>query len=216
MRRELIEAAKDYRYLLDRGYPQKASLNIVSSKYLLSLRERLIIYRCIHSSNYVRSVLSRRGVPQERDLVVIDGYNVLTTVYSALHGEELYLCDDGFIRDLMGIKQKASIVVDRDFIDIASRILVNHLAGRRLSIVLDAGVSHSGLLAQLLRERIYGAEVIAVQRADKELLLRSSNGWVASSDALILSGAPRVFDLGGEIARESSPKKIVILPLSTT
>ena len=42
IRSELVEAAKDYKYLIDRGYPTKESLDLVVKRYFLSNIERMI------------------------------------------------------------------------------------------------------------------------------------------------------------------------------
>ena len=107
--KSLIEAAKDYKYLLNRGYPQKASLDLVTSRYRLSKYERLLLYRCVHSDEICNIVKSKRVDPNDvyNRLLIIDGYNVLLTILTGIKGEPLYLCDDGFIRDLRGAQPRS-------------------------------------------------------------------------------------------------------------
>jgi hypothetical protein len=50
LRREVVEAARDYRFLLDRGYPRKPSLDLVAARYMLDRKEKMLLYRCVHSS----------------------------------------------------------------------------------------------------------------------------------------------------------------------
>ena len=213
MRRELIEAAKDYRYLLDRGYPHKLALNTVSTRYLLSKRERLLLYRCVHSSSYVRSIMSKTLVPPENVEVVIDGYNLFSTIFSVISGEELYLCDDGFIRDLLGLHTKVALAVNKDTINKIISLIKWFIDKYRVYIILDANVSHSGELASRLRDLLPNADIIVARKADVKVLELSIGRWTITSDAVVLERAYKVYDLAGYIARKYCPERIIVLPL---
>ena len=213
MRRELIEAAKDYRYLLDRGYPHKLALNTVSTRYLLSKRERLLLYRCVHSSSYVRSIMSKTLVPPENVEVVIDGYNLFSTIFSVVSGEELYLCDDGFIRDLLGLHTRVALAVNKDTINKIISLIKWFIDKYRVYIILDANVSHSGELASRLRELLPNADIIVARKADVKVLELSIGRWTITSDAVVLERAYKVYDLAGHIARKYCPERIIVLPL---
>jgi hypothetical protein len=57
----LLAAARDYRWLLDRGYPQSASLKLVGDRYRLERDERLVLFRGVFAgaaSASRRSILS--------------------------------------------------------------------------------------------------------------------------------------------------------------
>jgi len=213
LRRELIEAAKDYRYLLDRGYPHKLALNTVSTRYLLSKRERLLLYRCVHSSSYVRSIMSKTLVPPENVEVVIDGYNLFSTIFSVISGEELYLCDDGFIRDLLGLHTRVALAVNKDTINKIISLIKWFIDKHRVYIILDANVSHSGELASRLRELLPNADIIVARKADVKVLELSIGRWTITSDAVVLERAYKVYDLAGHIARKNCPERIMVLPL---
>jgi len=213
LRRELIEAAKDYRYLLDRGYPHKLALNTVSTRYLLSKRERLLLYRCVHSSSYVRSIRSKTLVPPENVEVVIDGYNLFSTIFSVISGEELYLCDDGFIRDLLGLHTRVALAVNKDTINKIISLIKWFIDKHRVYIILDANVSHSGELASRLRELLPNADIIVARKADVKVLELSIGRWTITSDAVVLERAYKVYDLAGHIARKNCPERIMVLPL---
>jgi len=213
LRRELIEAAKDYRYLLDRGYPHKLALNTVSTRYLLSKRERLLLYRCVHSSSYVRSIMSKTLVPPENVEVVIDGYNLFSTIFSVISGEELYLCDDGFIRDLLGLHTRVALAVNKDTINKIISLIKWFIDKYRVYIILDANVSHSGELASRLRDLLPNADIIVARKADVKVLELSIGRWTITSDAVVLERAYKVYDLAGYIARKYCPERIIVLPL---
>lgn len=213
MRRELIEAARDYRYLLDRGYPHKLALNTVSTRYLLSKRERLLLYRCIHSSSYVRLILSKTSIPPKNAEIVIDGYNLFSTIFSIISGDEVYLCDDGFIRDLLGLHTRVALAVNRDTISKIISLIEWFIDSYRTYIVLDANVSHSGELASRLRELLPSANIIVAKKADVKVLELSMGRWIITSDAVVLERAYKVYDLAGHIARKYYPERIIVLPI---
>ena len=108
---KLAEAKRDYKYLLDRGYNRSSALNLVCSRYGLTKAEKNLLFRAVHPESEVKSI--RRKIVEPCDLagrlIAIDGYNQLITVETALKGEVLVLCDDGFIRDIAGVYGKYKI-----------------------------------------------------------------------------------------------------------
>ena len=104
----LEDAAKDLRYLLNRGYPRKVCLELVGNRYRLSFDERHLLHRGVFSELDSKSRLEKRipaGRTKNRNLA-IDGYNVLITVEAGLCGRPLVLADDGFTRDISGLSGK--------------------------------------------------------------------------------------------------------------
>jgi hypothetical protein len=198
LRTEVREAIRDYRYLLDRGYPQKASLDFVSSRYGLERDERALLLRCVHRSSDAIAVRSKTVRVVAGESLVIDGYNVVLTVASAIEGRQLFLCDDGFVRDLRSSYIKdfnsSSIVLSLELVAKSLR----DLKPAEVLIVLDKNVSWSSKHAEFIRER-YGLETILVARADVEVI--GSGRVVCSSDFVILTRATKVFDLAQYVIR---------------
>jgi hypothetical protein len=100
----LRRAAVDYCWLLSRGYADKSALKLVGDRFGLTTRQRLAVMRCSCSD---RAVLERRAGQVERSALKgaelwIDGYNLLTTVESALAGGVILVGRDGCYRDLAG------------------------------------------------------------------------------------------------------------------
>ncbi|QKQ99267.1 DUF434 domain-containing protein [Metallosphaera tengchongensis] len=186
-RRELREAAIDYRYLLDRGYSGKPSLDIVVSRYGLSREERLFLLRCVHSKKDVESIGNKFGLEEP---LIVDGYNIGLTLLNALEGDPIYLCDDGFVRDLSLGKRKNDVRI----LTILN-LLAEYLISFRLDywIVLDSQISRSGEIGSRLRENNINVKV--VNKADKEIITFS--GTAASNDFVILTKAKKVFDVMG-------------------
>lgn len=220
MRRELVDAIRDYRFLLDRGYPVKTALDVVCTRYMLTRRERLLLYRCVHRSSLARFIRGKRGVPPAGSRVVVDGFNVLATLYTVYFGGEVYLCDDGIVRDLSGLHSRVALSMNHEVLDSLLEEVISALEGRDyvLVIVLDYNVKKSGELAAHMREVIKreGLEwiVLVEKHADKKVVEEAVKGaWVSSSDIIILEKARRIYDIAGDIIREKYAKKLIKIPL---
>ncbi len=125
------------------------------------------------------------SLPKE---ILIDGFNLAISVISISIGEA-YLCDDGYIRDLgMGKFKKEKNLL------LSSLILVNELCTsitNSCTFVLDAQISKSGEIANVLRE--IGAKVSLSKTVDSFLI--TSGKVVATNDFMILMKAKRIINL---------------------
>jgi len=157
--------------------------------------------------------MSKTLVPPENVEVVIDGYNLFSTIFSVISGEELYLCDDGFIRDLLGLHTRVALAVNKDTINKIISLIKWFIDKYRVYIILDANVSHSGELASRLRDLLPNADIIVARKADVKVLELSIGRWTITSDAVVLERAYKVYDLAGYIARKYCPERIIVLPL---
>lgn len=178
------EAAYDYKYLLNRGYTSKSSLDLISGRYKLNREERTLLYRCVHSDSDVEKV---RKKVELKEPLIIDGYNVGLTVLSVLEKDQVFLCDDGFIRDMnAGSKKSSPRIID------ALLLLSSYLKEKGVDfiVILDSQISKSGELKRTLAgERV---TVRVVERADKEVII--SSGTAVTSDFVVLMKA-RVYDV---------------------
>lgn len=207
LRSEVIEAARDYKYLLNRGYPQKASLDFISANYRLTSAERNLLLRCIHRDADSEAI-KRKTVYCVKELeLVIDGYNVILTITSAIEGLPLFLCDDGFVRDLRSsyVKNFESPAVEKAIQYITRAI--DLLRVKEVVMVLDKNVSWSAKHAEMLRTA-YGISVIMAAKADVAVI--GSGKVVSSSDFVILSRSERVYDLAQFIVRNVMPDTIIV------
>jgi len=209
LRREVLEAIVDYRYLLNRGYKAKGALNLITSRYLLTKEERLLLYRCVHSEEDAIKIRSKFVNNLAGEKLAIDGYNAIITVAALLEGRTLYLCDDGIVRDLRGAKV-------RDFSSPSLRqavgILKEHIteqAPAEVILVLDRSVSMSAEHAKAIRKNAPDWKVILASKTDKQVLALSNGYVVSSSDYVILVNAKRVYDAAGRTALKLKPQQIV-------
>ena len=194
------EALQDYRYLKNRGYPDKATLKLVGDRWRLSGLQRNCLFRAVFAEADCRA---RRAKLAPSEAVVgqplgVDWYNVLITVESFLKGYPVFLADDGFLRDSSGVhgSYRPGRVTEAALRKILEAL--DFLAPSRLELHLDAPISFSGAMAEELRWRAPAAcpcEVTVSPSADYPL--KSFPGVVATSDSSIIDRAAvqKVVDL---------------------
>lgn len=201
----LQQAARDFRYLLNRGYPRQASLNLVGNRYDLEAEARQILRRGVFAGEVAAA--RRAKLWALADLagqpLALDGHNVLITLESALRGLTLVAADDGFIRD---VAQLSRAYRDSPVTRQALALLAVYLRSRHpgpLTILYDAPMKRSGELAGQTRESFAAqglyVEARAVPVPEEELL--AFPGPVATSDTQLIDAKEVVVDLVGEIIR---------------
>ncbi len=199
----LKEPIYDLRFLLDRGYNKDSAIRVVADKYRLTKKERNFLLRAIFSKKEAeehRKKLTKSV--KARDLVV-DGYNVLITVESFLKNKELFLSDDGFVRDVSATFGKYRI--SRTTPKAAEKILSALKAHRPRSVtfIFDLQVSFSGELCKMFRERMseIGIKGDASTAENADYTIIEANKIVSTSDRAIIKKAERVLDLAGEVTK---------------
>jgi len=211
-RKEVVEAAKDYKYLLNRGYSYLGALELVTSRYLLSKEERALLYRCIHPDIEVNEIRMKYIKPDgiSGETLIVDGYNVLITIASAIEGRCLYICDDGFVRDLRStyIKNFATPSITESIEVLANYLL--EIRPKKVIIYLDKNVSkskqHKYQLSVKMREKGIPADVNLAEKTDTIVIV--SQGIISTSDILILKKAGKITDIAGEIIMTQYPKQL--------
>jgi len=201
--KDLQNAAEDLRYLLNRGYPRKASLELIGNRYGLTSDERHLLHRGIFSNSDSRPRKKKKTPLREirgKDLA-IDGHNVLITIEAGLSGRPLILGDDGFIRDISGLsggfKQTATTQT-------AIQLILNVLKKwkpRKTLFLFDAPISMSGKLAEETRDRLKQAHLPGDAKAVRvpEKILIGYPGIIATSDTDIIDRSKKVLDLAGYV-----------------
>lgn len=185
----LRQAAVEYKYLLDHGYPVKPASTFVGNHYMFSERQRLALVRSVSSEE----ALQQRQASLIRELPAactlnMDGFNTIITLEVALSGSPILHCMDQCYRDLAGLRGTYRII---DKTSIALHLLFHWLTNhhvRQIFIYLDAPVSNSGRLRTLIQEIAEGypvqTEVIVTNDVDRIL---SKSSYVITSDAIILN-----------------------------
>ena len=212
---DLQEAAEDFRYLLNHGYPRKAALEMVGNRYGLTFDERHLLHRGVFSDSESRSRRKNRIRIKEalnKDLA-IDGHNVLITIEAGLSGRPLILGDDGFIRDITGLSGgfKKTETTEKAIQFIMNAIKI--IKPRKTLFLLDAPISMSGILAQevrshLKREDLPG-DAVAIKVPEK--ILVGFPGVIATSDTAIINQSKKVLDLAGFILKKTNLESLIQL-----
>jgi len=214
----LVEAVNDLSWLLSRGYTERAALKLVGDRLSLTERQRMAVWRSACSDASLKRRREHRwSLDHMRGrALLIDGFNVLTTIEAALGGGLILGGRDSAYRDLAGVHGTYRKV---DETAPALMLLGDVLASRGIASCvwyLDSPVSNSGRLkSQILevaRERGWKWEVELVFNPDPILvqspeivasadgaILDRCNSWVALARAVIETSVPTAFvvDLGG-------------------
>ena len=210
----LRAAVADLSWLLTRHYAQPSALKIVGDRYNLTARQRTAVMRCACSDYALASRLSRRideGALRDRTLL-IDGYNVLTTIEAALSGGVLLHARDSTFRDMASIHGSYRKVEETTpALELAGQVLAE-LKPARCIWYLDQPVSNSGRLKTIMmnaaEKRLWKWRVEIV--ANPDALLIESADPIASADSVILDGCQRWFNLARRIVTAKAPSANVV------
>ncbi len=209
----LKEAAKDTRYLLERGYAVKNATTFVGNHYMFSERQRLALARSVSCKEDVEKRKEKLIVKEAKGMTVhIDGFNTIISLEVALSGSLLFYCCDGTIWDLSGLRGTYRIF---DKTEQAVHLILNLLQELEISkaiFYLDAPVSNSGrlksLILQIADEYDFDVSVEVINDVDR--VLEKLPG-VISSDAIILNKCKSWINLVPAIVSELSDTWVVQL-----
>ena len=200
------KAAEDFRYLLNRGYPRKATLELVGNQYGLSSDQRHLLHRGVFSNRDSQLRKKKKISTKEirnKDLA-IDGYNVIITLEAGLSGWPLVLGDDAFFRDISGLSGsfKRTGKTEKALQWIFD--VIKEERPRHTLFLFDAPISKSGRLAEEVRGRLVQEGISGDARAINvpEKILIGFQGVVATSDTAIIDQSEEVIDLAGHILRK--------------
>ena len=189
----LIESIKDLSFLLSRDYSFKSALKIVGDKYRLNERQRIAIQRASCSDQSLEYRIKNQ-FPVELvsfNEIVIDGFNLLITLESALSGGIVLECRDGCYRDIASIHSTYRKVEETIPAIELIGLCLTELGNKGVIFYLDSPVSNSGRLKTLIMEiaQYYNMnwEVELDLNPDSQLL--KSGRLIVTSDSFILDSA---------------------------
>jgi len=206
-------AAEEFRYLLARGYPRAASLDLVGNRHNLNRNQRQVLHRGVFSP---REAETRRaklvsfedlsGVP-----VALDGYNVIITVESSVRGRSLIMADDDVVRDIAGVSSshRADEITFR-VMDCVTEILQEARVAKVMALFLSS-MSKSGELASELGRRMAERKIEGESRTEKavERVIPHLAEIVITANSAIMDRSKKIFDLAGFIITEKMNKKLL-------
>lgn len=190
-------AVHEYSWLLSRRYGPAGALKLVGDHHNLTARQRLAVMRssCSDTSRQERSSRIANAIAGTR--LLIDGYNVLTTVEAALAHGILLIGRDGAMRDLASMHGSWRKVEETAA---AIRLIGGELESSGISDalwLLDSPVSNSGRLRSELLQAAdvhhWHWQIDLVYSPDK--LLSESMEVVATADSVILDHPVRWLNL---------------------
>ena len=218
----LQAASHDFSWLLTHGYALHSSLKIVGDRYQLTERQRLAVMRssCTDQSLHLRR---QNQVPVSElasTPVLIDGYNLLTTIESALSHAYLLHARDACLRDLASMHGHYKRVAETaPALNLIGQTLAN-LQIPHAHFLLDAPVSNSGRLKAVMQEHAaangWPWRITLLPDPDPELA--KSREVIVTADSIILDGArnpeghtpPRWTNLALHIVTTCIPSAIVV------
>ena len=205
----LRQAVRDYSLLLSKGYADKSSLKLVGDHFALRKRQRTAIMRC-GCSDYARTQRQQKQfncAELDDKVLLLDGYNVITTVEAALAGGLILIGRDGCFRDLASVHGTYRKVEETiPAINLIGQFIAQ-AAAKKSIWYLDSPVSNSGRLKVLLLdlaqthnwnwlvELVYSPDGILSHAAD----------IVATSDSVILDNCSCWLNLAREIIETYIP-----------
>jgi hypothetical protein len=187
-------------WLLDRGYARHSAIQLVGDHHQLTIRQRLAISRAA-CSRVSREIRIAKCLPIEsikNQQLVIDGFNLIITVETAMAGGLLLGCCDGCIRDIASIHGTYRQVHEtRQAIEFIGNVL-RSFTPESVLWLFDKPVSNSGRLAAMVRD-IAGAhrwnwQAKLIENPDQAIL--GSQKVAITSDSVILDGAVHWANLG--------------------
>lgn len=210
----LRAAVGDYAWLLSRGYAEPSALKVVGDRYGLTARQRTAVMRCTCTA---AAAQSRRNKQVAAEAMVgqrlwVDGYNVLTTVETALAGGVILVGQDGSYRDMASMHGTWRKVEETmPAIELVGRIL-EALRVRECLWLLDSPVSNSGRLKAVLEsaaaERGWNWQVELWMNPDQPL--SEAAEVVATADSVILDRCAQWFPLARYCAEREVPGAWVV------
>jgi hypothetical protein len=205
-------AVTDLSWLLSRGYADPSAQKVVGDRYNLTQRQRTAVMRCACTDEARDRRLANRAtfeMIRGRPLL-LDGYNVLTTVEAALAGGVLIRGRDAALRDVASMHGTWRKVEETHrAIELIGDVAAVELGVTHLTWLLDRPVSNSerlqALLVQTSAEHRWDWDVQLVPNPDPILASAPADAIVATADSVILDRCPRWFGLAGEVVARRVP-----------
>lgn len=209
---DLKQAVEDYSLLLTKNYPPKSSLKLVGDKFNLTQRQRLAVMRC-GCSDEQKNERNAKEIPlPQTDHLVIDGYNLLITIESALSDGFIFISRDGCFRDLASIHGSYRKVQETTP---ALKLIGNFLASADIDHphwLLDSPVSNSGRLKKIMLDisnrNNFGWTVELLFNPDNELI--ETQYPIVTSDSNILDNCRKWVNLARLIIETEIPRARVV------
>jgi hypothetical protein len=213
-RRALRAAVADLSWLLGRNYSSVSALKLVGDRWSLTARQRQAVRRAACSDDARARRLARRIATDNvagKELV-IDGFNILTTIEAALGGAVVLICRDTTCRDIAGIHGGYRKVAETQPALEQLIVVLTKLSVARCRWLFDRPVSNSGRIRSLVQQKAaersldWSAELVD----NPDHILRASAEIVATADSAILDSGPQWINLARFTIETACPEAMVV------
>ncbi len=186
----LQKAVDELCWLFNHGYSRHSSIKLVGDHHKLRQRQRVAIGRiaCSEDNKNNRNNKCLKLSEIKNKHLIIDGFNLIITLESAVAGALLLQCCDGCIRDLASVHGTYRQVEEtRSVIKLIGKTLAVFEPASVLWL-FDKPVSNSGRLAQLVRKvakkQHWNWQTDLLDNPDQTI--KTSNKIAITSDSVIL------------------------------
>jgi hypothetical protein len=223
----LQSAVGDLSWLLSHGYAQPSALKLVGDRHRLDARQRMAVARAACTDEQLgqrrRKQLPAAAAMVNQPLLLIDGYNVLTTIETALGGGVIFRCRDGCVRDISSVhgtwRKVAETIPALEHIGEA----LHAMSIARIRWLLDRPVSNSARLAAVMRgiaEQHDWFWEISLDASPDAVLIASPDVIATADSAVLDRTVGRWFDLASHVLENLMEGSILardrLLPLHAT
>jgi hypothetical protein len=212
----LQSAVADLAWLLTRGYTDKSALKLVGDRYTLTARQRQAVARstCGNAEREHRLAHQVDAAVLRGHVVVIDGFNLLITLETALSGGVILPGRDGCYRDMASMHGNYRVLSEtRPALELIQRELAA-LGVCHAIWYFDQSVSNSGrlktLLAAIATDKQIGPPVDIQLVPDPDPILAASSEIIVTSDSTVLDQCQRWFNLAHNLISKCIPSANII------
>ena len=200
--------------LRTKGYSDKSSLKLIGDHFALTQRQRTAVMR---SSCSDQELTTRRKKQLTFDdlknqHLLIDGYNIITTIEAALAGGVILICRDGCLRDLASIHGTFRKVNETaPALELISKFL-SQAKINTAKWLLDKPVSNSGrlkILIQQIAQKNNSSWPVELAYNPDEILVGAPEITI-TADSIVLNRCGRWFNLTAAVVEKFIPDANII------
>ncbi len=211
---KLATAVEELSWLLGRGYSMKATSTLVGDHHQLSTRQRLAVGRiaCADGKIAVRQAKCAGLEAITGREMLIDGFNLIITIETALGGGAVFDCLDNCYRDLASVYGSYRVVEETlPAIELIGNLLAGHQP-KQVHWLFDRPVSNSGRLAGMVQQvgDAHGWPFTTETTDRTDALLTESRHIVVSCDSAILDRTAHWCNLAREVIAYAVPDAWII------
>lgn len=199
-------AVYELSWLLSRGYAVNSSLKIVGDHNKLVERQRKAVSRaaCSESSLKIRKDKCLEPENIKGQDLIIDGFNLMITLETALSGGVILLCPDGCYRDISGIHGSYKKVSKTVNAIMMIGEYFESLGPESVTFLFDKPVSNSIKISidieDIATQNNWPFKARAVYNPDRDII--ESGSIAVSSDSLVIENSKNWFNLSAHILHD--------------